>query len=184
MECHVKPDTAIQPNLLNKLTATAERKWELVVVLNGINSLSGLPALEMACGNFLYVLKKVFVPLIWTWSIRDNPHFFLFIVQWLPLSFPELLFWKPALFSGSESGNSLDRHAIVSMSAKSLDSIIYKRNACKILVFFCFVVTTLCKTLPSTNYQVSKIKWQKKWRIQKYVIWWFNKVVLCQVHAF
>lgn len=134
----MKPDTAIQPNLLNKLTATAERKWELVVVLNGINSLSGVPALEMACGNFLYVLKKVSVPLIWTWSIRDNPHLFLFIVQWLSLSFPELLFWKPALFSGSESGNSLDRHAIVSMSAKSLDSIIYKRNAYKILVLFLF----------------------------------------------
>lgn len=60
VECHVKQDTASQPNLLNKLTATVERKWELVVVLNGINSLSGVPALGMACGNFLHVLKIKF----------------------------------------------------------------------------------------------------------------------------
>lgn len=58
VECHVKQDTANQPNLLNKLTATVGRKWELVVVLNGINSLSGVTALGIACGNFLHVLKK------------------------------------------------------------------------------------------------------------------------------
>lgn len=45
----------------------------------------------------MYVLKKSFYALG-----RTQVHF---IVQWFPLSFPEPLVWKPALFGGSESGN-------------------------------------------------------------------------------
>lgn len=66
VKCNVKRDAENQPNLLNKLTATVERKWELIVVLKGINSISGVPALEMTCGNFLHLLKKVSVPWLWT----------------------------------------------------------------------------------------------------------------------
>lgn len=62
VECHVKQDPASQPSLLNKLTATVERKWELVVVLNGINGLSGVPAPGIAGGNFLHVLKTFLCP--------------------------------------------------------------------------------------------------------------------------
>lgn len=54
----MKPDKAKQPVLLNKLTAAIQRKRECVVVLNGINSPSGEPALQMASGNFLDVVKK------------------------------------------------------------------------------------------------------------------------------
>lgn len=77
----MKPDKAKQPVLLNKLAAAIQRKRECVMVLNGINGPSGEPALQMASGNFLDALKKVSVPLIWTWSVRDKAHFFRFIVH-------------------------------------------------------------------------------------------------------
>lgn len=54
----MKPDKAKQAVLLNKCTAAIQRQGECVVVLNGINSPSGEPALEMASGNFLDVMKK------------------------------------------------------------------------------------------------------------------------------
>lgn len=55
----MKPDKAKHAVLLNKCIAAIQQQRECVVVLNGINSPSDEPALEMAFGNFLYVMKKM-----------------------------------------------------------------------------------------------------------------------------